>query len=85
MSNKKTSQVSLHKMPVDLQNKLLADDVAMKLWQDITPLAQNEFICWVESAKKPATRNRRIERTSVELKEGKRRPCCWAGCQHRKN
>ena len=31
-------------------------------WSDITPLARNEFICWVEDAKQPATRQRRIQR-----------------------
>lgn len=36
-----------------------------------------------EDAKQAATRQRRIQRTSEELMEGKRRPCCWAGCIHR--
>ena len=31
----------------------------------------------------PATRARRIQRTADELREGKKRPCCWAGCIHR--
>jgi len=52
-------------------------------WLDITPLARNEFICWVEDAKQQATRERRIRRTREELEEGMRRPCCWPGCKHR--
>ena len=52
-------------------------------WRDITPLARNEFICWVEDAKQQATRERRIRRTQEELEEGMRRPCCWPGCKHR--
>ncbi|MCI5108413.1 MAG: YdeI/OmpD-associated family protein [Candidatus Pacebacteria bacterium] len=55
----------------------------MSLWEDITPLARNEFICWVTSSKKEATRKRRVKRTCEELLEGKRRPCCWSGCVHR--
>jgi hypothetical protein len=35
------------------------------------------------SVKKPETRRNHIKRTRTELKEGKRRPCCWAGCMHR--
>lgn len=62
---------------------LLADSVALAHWEDITPLARNEWICWVEDAKKTATRGSRIERVRAELKEGRRRPCCWAGCPHR--
>ena len=70
-------------MPDDLQAELIADSDATALWQDITTLARNEFICWVEDAKQPKTRQRRIERTVEELLEGKKRPSCWVGCIHR--
>lgn len=73
----------MHKLPLDLAKGLIADARAATRWSDITPLARNEFICWVEEAKKPETRTRRIRRTREELLEGKRRPCCWAGCYHR--
>ncbi|WP_281919983.1 YdeI/OmpD-associated family protein [Nocardia cyriacigeorgica] len=56
---------------------------ALAAWRDITPLARNEFICWVEDAVQPQTRERRIRRTQEELEEGQRRPCCWPGCKHR--
>ncbi len=73
----------VHKMPADLKKSLVSDKKVNELWEDITPLARNEFICWVEDAKKPETRTRRIRRTGEELMEGKRRPCCWSGCNHR--
>ena len=72
-----------HKMPDDLRLRLLADNKVFKLWEDITPLARNEFICWVVDAKQEKTRERRVTRTAEELLEGKRRPCCWVGCIHR--
>lgn len=72
-----------HKMPADLKMSLVSDEKVNSLWEAITPLARNEFICWVEDAKKPETRTRRIRRTGEELLEGKRRPCCWIGCVHR--
>lgn len=72
-----------HKMPNDLKKALLGDDKVYALWEDITPLARNEFICWVENAKAVETRQRRVRRTCEELLEGKRRPCCWVGCVHR--
>ena len=74
---------AVHKLPQDLRAALVADADALAAWQDITVLARNEFICWVEDAKQPATRERRIRRTTEELLEGMRRPCCWPGCTHR--
>ena len=74
---------TVHTMPRDLHDALLADTDSLVAWQDITPLARNEWICWVESAKLIETRARRVSRAYTELAEGKRRPCCWPGCIHR--
>jgi uncharacterized protein YdeI (YjbR/CyaY-like superfamily) len=84
MSNKEISNGVVHDVPLDLRKALSADTAALSLWEDITPLARNEWICWVEDAKKPETRCSRIDRVCSELKDGMRRPCCWAGCPHRK-
>jgi hypothetical protein len=73
----------VHKLPADLRKALIANATALDAWKDITPLARNEFICWVEDAKQEKTRERRIRRTEEELEEGQRRPCCWPGCRHR--
>ena len=73
----------VHNLPPDLADALVANSTALGAWEDITPLARNEFICWVEHAKQAVTRERRIRRTVEELEEGQRRPCCWPGCKHR--
>jgi hypothetical protein len=73
----------VHELPADLRKALIANATALDAWKDITPLARNEFICWVEDAKQVSTRERRIRRTQEELEEGQRRPCCWPGCKHR--
>ena len=73
----------VHELPDDLCAGLISSREALAAWHDITPLARNEFICWVEDAKQQATRERRIRRTREELEEGMRRPCCWPGCTHR--
>ena len=83
MSGSRVPGGVVHKLPGDLRVALTANLTALDAWTDITPLARNEFICWVEDAKQPATRARRIRRTREELEEGKRRPCCWPGCAHR--
>jgi len=65
----------VHRMPADLRKTLTSAGAARAAWEDITPLARNEWICWIESAKKPETRSHRIERTRMELIGGKRRQC----------
>ncbi|MBI2013627.1 MAG: YdeI/OmpD-associated family protein [Candidatus Colwellbacteria bacterium] len=72
-----------HKIPADLWKVIVSDPAALVAWKDITPLARNEWICWTVSVKKPETRKEHVKRVVSELKEGKRRPCCWAGCLHR--
>ena len=74
---------TVHQAPGDLKAALQSDPVVFALWQGLTPLARNEFICRVGAAKQAATRVRRIARTLDELREGKKRPCCWPGCIHR--
>ena len=75
----------VHKIPEDLHKALASDSKALEAWKNLTPLARNEWICWVTFVKKEETRKEHIKRTTSELKEGKRRPCCWIGCIHRKD
>jgi uncharacterized protein YdeI (YjbR/CyaY-like superfamily) len=83
MSTRTVSGGVVHELPADLRDALIADPDILAAWEDITPLARNEFICWVEDAKQYQTRERRIRRTGEELADGMRRPCCWPGCAHR--
>ena len=84
MTTKNLSVGTVHdKIPNDLRKALVASDKARATWEDITPLARNEWLCWVESATLNETRVRRINRAEEELAAGDRRPCCWIGCIHR--
>ncbi len=74
---------TVHTLPADLQQALLNNPLSLSVWNTLTPLARNEWICWVESPKRAATRSTHVERTVTELTEGIRRPCCWIGCIHR--
>lgn len=75
---------TVHDLPSDFAKALSgASAKVLSAWQDITPLARNEFICWVTDAKKPETRTRRIAIALDKLGRGERRPCCWIGCIHR--
>lgn len=74
---------TVHKLPEDLRKALASSPKSYAVWEDITPLARNEWICWVISGKREETRGIRIKKALSKLKDGMRRPCCWAGCPHR--
>ena len=74
---------SLHTIPADFRTAINSDARVKEVWADITPLARNEWICWVTSAKLEETRSRRIVVGLSKMRGGMRRPCCWAGCPHR--
>jgi uncharacterized protein YdeI (YjbR/CyaY-like superfamily) len=74
---------TVHKLPADLKKALISTPAARAAWQSLTPLARNEWICWTVTVKQQKTRDEHVKRVISELKEGKRRPCCWIGCIHR--
>src|SRR5207253_6424506 len=85
MSSRVVAGGVVHTVPMDLRRVLIATPMVLAAWQDLTPLARNEWICWVLWPKKAETRSQHIRRLQSELLEGKRRPCCWLGCIHRKD
>ncbi|MEI7720074.1 MAG: YdeI/OmpD-associated family protein [bacterium] len=80
---KEVTSGSAHKLPADLKKALAGAPAARATWDDVTPLARSEWICWVTSGKKAETRGIRIKKALSKLSGGMRRPCCWAGCPHR--
>lgn len=74
---------TVHKLPPDLKKALENDKGALERWEDLTPLARNEWICWTVSVKQQKTRDDHVRRVTEELLQGMRRPCCWIGCIHR--
>ncbi|MDQ3008649.1 MAG: YdeI/OmpD-associated family protein [bacterium] len=83
MTEKNILSGVVHDLPDDLRAVLSADPKALAVWQDLTPLARNEWICWTISVKRAVTRSDHVKRVVSELNEGIRRPCCWIGCIHR--
>ncbi len=68
-----------HDLPDDLRNVLESDPKALATWEELTPLARNEWICWVISVKTPETRREHVERVCTELtKECAARAVGWA-------
>ena len=66
-------------VPPDLRQALddPAHAQANATWQDITPLARQDWVHWITSAKKQETVTRRITTACDMLTQGKRRPCCF--------
>lgn len=72
-----------HRLPKDFQQAIEENPRVLKLWESITPLSKNEWICWVTLGKKEETRQKRIKVGISKMLSGMRRPCCWEGCSHR--
>jgi uncharacterized protein YdeI (YjbR/CyaY-like superfamily) len=83
MQKQVVADEKLHSLPADMRKALASSRLAKATWEDITPLARNEWICWVISVKKQETRDDHVRRLVEDLAKGKRRPCCFAGCFHR--
>ena len=73
-----------HDTPPELQAMLDGDEALSAKWGALTELGRNEWICWTISAKQEATREKRRARLHEEVLDGKKRPCCWPGCPHRR-
>ena len=74
-SSTKTSEPTV---PADLLRALKAEPEVMAVWKGLTPLARRDWIGWVDTAKQAETRARRIEQVGSKIRDGKRRPCCYA-------
>jgi uncharacterized protein YdeI (YjbR/CyaY-like superfamily) len=83
MLTQELSEGTVHKLPPDMQKAILADKKILEMWEDITPLARNEWICWTTTVAKPETRVKHIRVMRDKMHKGMRRPCCWSGCSHR--
>lgn len=84
MQTKEIENGILHEIADDMKAALVADDSLGQIWNKLTPIQRNEWICWVTIVKKPETRVEHIQRMTEDLKSGKRSPCCWPGCPHRR-
>lgn len=73
----------VHELPADMRKAILADKKMLQVWESITPLARNEWICWTVTVAKPETRAKHIVVMRDKMHKGERRPCCWIGCIHR--
>lgn len=74
----------VHRVPKDMREVLASNGDVLERWNDLTALARNEWICWVTIVRTSMTREKHLKRLCEDLRGGKRRPCCWPGCPHRR-
>jgi uncharacterized protein YdeI (YjbR/CyaY-like superfamily) len=84
MTNTEIAPSALHETPDDIQIILNSNPELLTKWNNLTPLARNEWICWVTIVKKEETRTEHLVRLQEDILNGKKRPCCWPGCPHRR-
>ena len=73
-----------HELTADIKKAIKLNKAIIDKWNNLTPIQRNEWICWITIVKKAETRREHIQRMMEELQDGKRQPCCWPGCPHRK-
>ncbi len=73
---------AFHEISKDVEGALKSNEGVLAKWNAITPLARNEWVCWITMVKKEETRQERIVRMQKDILGGKKRPCCWPGCPH---
>lgn len=67
---------TVHKMPSDFREAIQSDPVVTDAWARITPLARNEWIRRVMTAKKDEITNCGTVVGLDETRKGMHRPCC---------
>lgn len=80
----KVASGEVHTVPKDLRETLVKNPKVLEIWNTLTPLSRNEWICYVTIVKKEDTRKGHLLRLVEDLQKGKKRPCCWPGCPHRR-
>jgi len=78
LSEAKAKERAGTRVPADLRSALRASARANAQWDDLTAIAQRDFVSWIEAARQQETRKRRVEKACSMLSAGKRRPCCYS-------
>jgi uncharacterized protein YdeI (YjbR/CyaY-like superfamily) len=68
------------KTPPDLAARLKTSKKAAATWENFAPSHRREYVDWITEAKRPETREQRLETTLEWLAEGKQRNWKYAAC-----
>ena len=84
MTEKITHKTAYHDVPKSVLLLLNKDDELTQLWNGLTEIQRNEWACYATTGAKPETREKHVKRMMSDMKNGKKTPCCWPGCPHRR-
>lgn len=79
-----TTKTAYHKLNKSLKTKLTKNKELREIWNSLTDIQRNEWVCYTTNAKKSETNAERLERAEEDMLKGKKTPCCWPGCPHRR-
>jgi uncharacterized protein YdeI (YjbR/CyaY-like superfamily) len=84
MAQSITYSTAFHDAPPSVLSALKKDSKLAELWNNLTDIQRNEWACYATTGAKPETREKHVERMVSDMKAGKKTPCCWPGCPHRR-
>lgn len=84
MSANIKKSTAYHDVPKTVLSVLKKDSALTELWNGLTEIQRNEWVCYVTTGAKSETREKHIRRMVSDMKAGKKIPCCWPGCPHRR-
>lgn len=67
MNNLEIAPSELHEIPDDIEKVLLDNPDVLEKWNSITPIARNEWICWITIVKQQKTRDEHLIRFREDL------------------
>lgn len=79
-----TRKTAYHDVPATVLAVLKKDDRLTELWNGLTDIQRNEWACYATTGAKPETHEKHLKRMVSDMKGGKKTPCCWPGCLHRR-
>lgn len=84
MSAKITKTTAYHDVPKTVLLVLQKEAGLVECWNNLTDIQRNEWCCYATTGAKPETQEKHVQRLVSDVKSGKKTPCCWPGCQHRR-
>lgn len=84
MAAKITKTTAFHELPKTVLAVLKKDTALVEIWNGLTEIQRNEWACFATTGAKPETREKHVKRMVSDMKDGKKTPCCWPGCPHRR-
>ena len=79
-----TTTTAHHNIPNSISLLLKKEENLIGLWNSLTDIQRNEWCCYVTTGAREETRKKHLTRMSEDLRKGKKTPCCWPGCPHRR-